>query len=94
MGEVIAMTRLPDSTESHEMFDAPAGTFAWEVADGTRRLRVVLPRIGFIAITVGGSGWQWDGNEDAPTISPSIDSKAGDLARWHGFARAGRLEEC
>lgn len=34
--------------------------------------------------------WGWDGNEDAPTINPSIDSRG----VWHGWLRAGRLVSC
>lgn len=35
------------------------------------------------------ASWDWDGNEDAPTLSPSIwhDKPSG----WHGFIRAGQL---
>jgi hypothetical protein len=32
--------------------------------------------------------WVWDGNVDAPTLTPSI--LLPDL--WHGYLRAGRLE--
>lgn len=31
--------------------------------------------------------WQWDGNVDAPTISPSIWHKGN--SSWHGFFEAG-----
>lgn len=34
--------------------------------------------------------WGWDGNEDAPTLTPSILSPH----EWHGYLRAGRLESC
>ncbi len=34
--------------------------------------------------------WKWDGNEDAPTLEPSIDLPG----EWHGFLRAGRLQSC
>lgn len=34
--------------------------------------------------------WVWDGDEDAPTLSPSIKCLA---SGWHGFLRRGRLEE-
>ena len=30
--------------------------------------------------------WDWDGNREAPTFSPSIDCKG----CWHGFIEAGR----
>lgn len=34
--------------------------------------------------------WSWDGNEEKPTISPSVWLKG----RWHGYFRAGRMESC
>lgn len=41
----------------------------------------------------GDHAWQWDGNREAPTVSPSILVKGhGGEARWHGFMRAGNLE--
>lgn len=38
--------------------------------------------------------WQWDGNKEAPTLSPSLrvpGYKTGDPDRWHGFMRNGQL---
>jgi hypothetical protein len=37
-----------------------------------------------------GAVWGWDGNEDSPTLAPSIDCKE----RWHGHLVAGRLQSC
>jgi hypothetical protein len=34
--------------------------------------------------------WGWDGNEDKPTLTPSINA----TGQWHGWMRAGRLESC
>jgi hypothetical protein len=34
------------------------------------------------------SNWQWDGNREAPTLSPSVNV----VGRWHGYLRAGKLE--
>lgn len=34
--------------------------------------------------------WGWDGNEDKPTLTPSILSPN----EWHGYLRNGRLESC
>jgi hypothetical protein len=31
--------------------------------------------------------WLWDGNREAPTLTPSINV----IGRWHGFFRAGIL---
>lgn len=49
--------------------------------------------------------WEWDGNEDQPTLTPSISTKmahrdpvkrrAGELEEvWHGHVTAGRLVSC
>lgn len=34
--------------------------------------------------------WGWDGNEEAPTLTPSIHA----LGEWHGWLRSGKLESC
>ena len=34
--------------------------------------------------------WGWDGNEDKPTLTPSIHW----VGTWHGFMRAGKLVSC
>lgn len=34
-----------------------------------------------------GACWTWDGNRDAPTISPSINV----VGVWHGWLKAGKL---
>jgi len=38
--------------------------------------------------------WEWDGNKEAPTLSPSIRVLGGkdQPDRWHGYLRAGKLE--
>jgi len=36
--------------------------------------------------------WEWDGNQEKPTLSPSIQKTTD--CRWHGFLRAGVFEEC
>lgn len=39
--------------------------------------------------------WQWDGNREAPTLSPSIrvlNTHEGELDRWHGYLKAGKIE--
>lgn len=38
----------------------------------------------------GGHSWDWDLNEDAPTLNPSINS----IGTWHGWIRAGRMVSC
>lgn len=42
-----------------------------------------------------GSHWTWDGNREAPTLTPSIlhwGGGRGQPATWHGYLRAGKLE--
>lgn len=34
--------------------------------------------------------WGWDGNEEKPTLTPSINAPG----EWHGYLRAGQLESC
>lgn len=47
-----------------------------------------------IQIQKGGSGgpriWAWDGNEDKPTLTPSIHC----TGIWHGYLTNGRLVSC
>lgn len=44
-----------------------------------------------------GSLWTWDGDEERPTLSPSLHLQIGGTAEvprrtlWHGWLRAGRL---
>jgi len=33
------------------------------------------------------NAWSWDGNEDTPTISPSVMFLSG--CRWHGYLKNG-----
>ena len=34
--------------------------------------------------------WDWDGNRDAPTLSPSVHH----VGHWHGWLRNGIWESC
>ena len=38
----------------------------------------------------GRASWEWDGNRERPTLSPSLHRPG----VWHGYIRAGRLESC
>lgn len=41
------------------------------------------------------NAWKWDGNREAPTLTPSIlhwGGGRGEPATWHGWLRAGKLE--
>lgn len=47
---------------------------------------------GFLAIRPANPAhpsWGWDGNRDAPTLTPSVHH----VGHWHGFLRAGVWEQ-
>jgi len=82
------------------------GDFAWdfdsEPMGGDRKktthyIYLCLPgsnRFCAIEVQKGAPGgprvWGWDGNEDSPTLTPSIHEPG----HWHGWLRAGRLVSC
>ena len=37
--------------------------------------------------------WEWDGNREAPTLSPSVFN-TGMPCQWHGWLRAGEWQSC
>lgn len=41
----------------------------------------------------GHPSWDWNGNREAPTLSPSISVKGGPdgAERWHGYLEEGKL---
>jgi hypothetical protein len=41
------------------------------------------------ALPTGAGPWGWDGNFEAPTITPSINCVGG--CGWHGFITAGKV---
>lgn len=51
---------------------------------GCIRLRPLLPG------HAGEPSWEWDGNEDKPTLTPSVHC----VGIWHGWFRAGRMVSC
>lgn len=40
------------------------------------------------------ASWDWDGDLDKPTISPSIKSSDGNRILWHGHIVKGELKPC
>lgn len=70
----------------------------WYVnAKGERRLYYACPRNprGTCGVPIlptklpNGAGWSWDGNEERPTLSPSVNCVGG--CGWHGWVRDGHL---
>jgi len=74
-----------------------AGDWAFAPDDAKLYLRVPIdpdhPMGDFVGLPIGGAGkgypaWNWDGNREAPTLTPSINV----IGVWHGYLRAGKLE--
>jgi hypothetical protein len=98
------MSENRDSCDMHRVADEDAvlaggpGTFCIQREEGETRLACRLPDGCFIEIAIRPlppgahpqPSWEWDGNEDRPTLSPSIHTHG----RWHGFFRAGRMVSC
>jgi hypothetical protein len=77
-----------------EGFELKPGDFSWSDHPGGRRvLYLCLPgekHMDAIPVTSVGTQsrvWNWDGNEEKPTLTPSIEVKE----KWHGHLQAGRL---
>ena len=67
-------------------------------AEGVRRLSFLCPcgccSLCGIRIKTGektAAAWQWDGNEDKPTTTPSININRG---HWHGYLTSGVFRSC
>lgn len=93
--ESVACRKVVRSATPEEVGMEKAGDFCF--SGDMKTFFVWLPgMIGPIAIEIqkGAPGgprvWGWDGNEDKPTITPSIHS----IGRWHGWLKAGKLESC
>lgn len=79
------------------------GEFAWSEEEGKQYIMIALPRPkpeypdGYImnylpvssAGNIPGVHWGWDGNIEAPTLTPSINC----IGHWHGWVRNGMLVE-
>lgn len=79
------------------------GAWCWKFNEAGRRfLCCKLPSgsVAVLPVQRGGedSGWHWDGDEQRPTLSPSIlqrdDEPTPGRVGWHGFLQAGRLVSC
>ena len=38
--------------------------------------------------------WQWDGDREKPTLSPSVHHILDGKTHWHGWLRTGVWESC
>lgn len=84
------------SDEVAEAFDLSPGDFCFKMTREDQRVMwICLPNGTTSVIRIRPySGpepsWEWDGNEEKPTLTPSIYA----IGIWHGWARAGRLVSC
>lgn len=54
---------------------------------------VAIPIVGVDGSQPDGPRWEWDGNVEAPTFSPSIlQHPSGNIPLCHSFIKAGRWE--
>ena len=80
--------------------NGPAGGFMFDVDH--RSVIYLCPcgceQLGALPIVKGDEqaaqrpAWHWNGNEDSPTLTPSIRRLDG--CRWHGFLTAGEWQPC
>lgn len=94
----ISMKRVADMAA----VDNP-GDFYWRTVNDQKHLGVAIPRphanfsgdwvLNLLPVEPGkanrGISWQWDGNEDQPTLTPSVHC----IGHWHGWVRCGMLVE-
>lgn len=80
----------------HRPDDMPTGAFHW-LGEGDKRTIVFGCPCGCGDTTavpvmkgpnVKGRHWGWDGKEDAPTLTPSLQRMDG--CKWHGWLRGGK----
>lgn len=90
---------LPDGYQIRK--DVPAGTFAFltNQSGEIAAIDYICPcgcgAHGCLTIRKKGGdspSWLWDGNEETPTLEPSIQRKAG--CRWHGYLTKGVWRTC
>ena len=78
------------------------GEFCWAPDEANpKRIVIGLPSVGVVRlrvvkgndpVTFGGEpAWGWDGDLEAPTLEPSIDSQGPQNVAWHGYLRDGKL---
>ncbi len=93
--------RVDPPAEYDDIYKLEVGDFYWH--DGKCYVRLPADGRGYnrgLPVYRGGEpkpasvAWQWDGDPDRPTLTPSIRALDGDETVWHGYMTAGRLEAC
>lgn len=86
----------PDGTYCEFEALGPGAFIVVDQGDGLPALMLVLPEGSktYLPLNRGASNgpqvWGWDGDENAPTIVPSIHYQG----YWHGFMEKGYLRSC
>jgi len=86
MGEKVENNSLPDLKPGE-----------WQFANNYTAIWIHTPHtdtmMGLVRLPISKTGndvppvWKWDGNKNAPTLTPSINV----IGVWHGWLREGRL---
>jgi hypothetical protein len=90
------MRRLADG-EFSGVYHGEPGVFSWQLREEYRSLFAKFPDGSAIDVPVAPAphqSWQWDGNQDLPTLTPSIrilSDRDGEPDKWHGHVTAGRM---
>ena len=84
--------------------DIPIGGFFYETDNpaGELRLYMRLPieeryeGEGYCHVTIAAGKWEWNGNREKPTLSPSIELMGRNPLEtlWHGYLKDGIFEAC
>lgn len=98
--EPVEMRRIPEGQGMKTL-----GEFVWSIVGDIRYIGFAVPRrrhdgeltlgaLNYLPVVTGAPPisagvWGWDGNEDAPTLTPSVHC----IGHWHGYVRAGELVE-
>lgn len=101
------MKRNANAVLVEKIFNQPGGSFVFTTSEGHDEPAGMLYQCpcgcgaihgaNFKGYGGGYAEWDWDGNRDKPTLSPSLglwpkDDKGN--YHWHGFLKAGVFEEC
>lgn len=76
-----------DNEEVFGKTRSSASHFIYICLPGTKRMCAIEVKRGAPG---GHRVWGWDGNEDSPTLTPSIHA----VGNWHGYLTAGILKSC
>ena len=76
------------------VIDGPVGSFCIEQSDAEKLMILKLPDSSVSGIFLRptkneGPSWEWDGNLEKPTLTPSVNRPGG----WHGRISSGKMEE-